>query len=97
MFIVYNTGDVLFSKNLDLIGTFALLDKQVLDYNSSSVIANYDTSEEALARFNDIVDASGTDLKVYDVRKDVGYWKPKKPGPKPKAKAPAQGNSEPTK
>ena len=33
---------------------------------------------DAVDRFNDIIDAYAADVKVYDVNKPIGDWKPKK-------------------
>ena len=97
MIFVYEKNDVTYARNLNSITTFSVLQNIISDYSSGNSFLEYDTSEEALSRFNDIVNAAATDLNVYDSRKEVGYWKAKKPGPKPKAKAPAPETPQPTK
>ena len=47
-------------------------------YGQSDIIGVSNDATALLARFNDIVDALDSgNVNVYDVRKDVGYWKPK--------------------
>ena len=59
-----------------------------LGINKSEIAIRYDDDQEGLDRMNDIVEALDSDnVVVYDLTKEVGYWKPKthkKPGPKPK-------------
>ena len=57
----------------------------VLSINKGNPSKRYDNDKEGKDRFNDLVDALNSDkVVVYDLTKEVGYWKPK-PGPKPKA------------
>ena len=94
MFIVYKSSETFFAVNLNTVPKFAVNGKVIQDYQMSIPFVTEDSVEEALNRFDDIIEAAATDLKVYDTRKEVGYWKApktaaKKPGPKPKAKEPA--------
>ena len=95
MFIVYKSSNAVFAKNLNSMNSFGVTDNEIQDYSFGVSLLTCDSNEEALARFNDIIESAASDEKVYDTRKEVGYWKAKKPGPKPKPKAPAQGNQEP--
>lgn len=95
MFVVYEVSNAVFAKNLDSVNTFGIVGNEIQDYTVSTVLFAANSPEEVLVRFNDIIDAANDDQNVYDTRKEVGYWKAKKPGPKPKPKAPAQGNQEP--
>lgn len=94
MFLVYKNSNTVFAVNLNSFSSFAASDNFVINYDTSRKLITCDTHEEAVTRFNDIIEAATAGENVYDSRKDVGYWKAKKPGPKPKAKAPVQGNSE---
>ena len=94
MFLVYKNGSNIYAKNLDTVQTFAVQETNVIDYYQSVTFGAYDTSEEAVTRFNDVVDAASNDKQVYDFREKVGYWKPKKAGRKPAAeKSPPEHNT----
>ena len=95
MFLIYQPTDAIYVKNLDFIDKLVLSGTKIAGDSLLRFFVSYETEEEALTRFNDILEALDADRNVYDTRKEVGYWKAKKPGPKPKAKAPAQGNPEP--
>ena len=97
MFLVYESSNVTYVKNLDNTDRISVYNDQISDESGVRFFGSYGTQEEALARFNDLVEAMASDQKVYDLRKEVGYWKTKKPGPKPKAKAPAPETPEPKK
>ena len=67
-------------------------------YGENYIIETSNDSETLSVRFDDIVDALNSgDVKVYDVRKDVGYWKSKSRAPstakKPAAKSGAAASS----
>lgn len=50
----------------------------IVFYGEGTVAATSNDADALSARFEDIVDALNSgDVTVYDVRKDVGYWKPK--------------------
>ena len=94
MIIVSNVNDITIGYNLNAINRFSVFNDQVLNYDLNIVIVQEEDANKALERFNDILEAATEDQKIYDARKEVGYWKApktaaKKPGPKPKAKEPA--------
>ena len=97
MFLVYEKGSQVSATNLNGLTSFSVVGSNIVDYVTSRKLFVCDTKEEALARFNDIIDAAIAGENVYDSRKEVGYWKAKKPGPKPKAKAPAPETPQPKK
>ena len=97
MFLVYEKGSQVSATNLNALTSFTIVGSNIVDYATSRKLFVCDTNEEALARFNDIIDAAIAGENVYDSRKEVGYWKAKKPGPKPKAKAPAPETPAPKK
>ena len=87
MFLVYLVGDNLFGKSLDSVQTFAVQGNNIVDYYQGTEFSSANTPEEAVARFNDIVKAAASDQKVYDLRKDIGYWDvPNEPEKKPTTK-----------
>ena len=94
MFIAYYTNNAYFARNLNSISALCVLNDQILDYGAGTTLVQCESDKDALARFNDILDAALADQKVYDTRNEVGYWKKAKPGPKPKAKAPASQEHE---
>ena len=75
MFLVFNSGN-----GVPLLTSLSEKDL-ILSHNSLSFYGEsyiIGTSNDDAARFEDIVDAlSSGDVNVYDVRKDIGYWKPK--------------------
>lgn len=85
MFLVYQIDETVYAKNLDTVQMFAVQQTQIIDYYQSTVFGSYDNNQEAVARFNDVIDAAAADKQVYDLREKVGYWKPKKAGRKPAA------------
>ena len=96
MFLVYQNYNVSYAVDLDQIGKFYVKENTIHEFNLSNELITEESNEAALARFNDILEAAANSQKVYDARKEVGYWKKAKPGPKPKAKAPAsQEHQEP--
>ena len=95
MILVYEKYDVIYAKNLNSISAFAVLGNELTDYGSGSYFVQYESNEKATIVFNDIIEAMIADQAVYDTRKEVGYWKAKKPGPKAKPKAPAREHQEP--
>ena len=97
MFLVYGDNDTTYAVNLGSISKFSVSGTSISDYSVGTTFFRADTEKEALNAFNDIIEAATDGLNVYDLRKEVGYWKAKKPGPKPKAKAPAPENPQSTK
>ena len=95
MLLVYQSYDIVYGCNLDLVGKFSVRGNVIQDYGLSNDLITEESNEVALARFNDIIEAAAEGQAVYDARKEVGYWKAKKPGPKPKPKAPAREHQEP--
>lgn len=105
MFVVYPSGASIFAKDLNSIQTFAVRGNQLVDYFQSATIAIYETDEEALARFDDIITAAGAGAKIYDLREKIGNWKAseepekktttKRAGRKPAAEKPAAEHNEP--
>lgn len=100
MIIVYNV-----STNLDWVNAATIESLQGLKVSNGqinggngfpTVYAN-ESQEDAIARFDDLLEALAADQKIYDTRKDVGYWKPKKktPGRKPAAEKSHSEQSQP--
>ena len=78
MFLAFTSGNdipVLTSlSEKDLIVT----GNTIVFYGENYTVERSDDVDALSARFDDIVDALNSgDVNVYDVRKDVGYWKPK--------------------
>ena len=90
MYIVYERSGVMYAKNLDTVSKFSAYQDQISDYGLSDTFFEGDTEEATVARFNDIIEAMADGQAAYDLRNEVGYWKPKKTGPKPKAPAKAK-------
>ena len=102
MIVVYNI-----STNSDWVYAVDTKHLQGLRCTRSSIavinghtVYTAETQEEAVARFDDLLEALSNDQTVYDMREEVGYWKPKKvakkPGPKPKAEQSAPAEHTPT-
>ena len=100
MFIVYQNSGNLAAKNLNSVRIFRVVDSSLRDYDQGITFASYETNEEAVIRFDDILAAAVEDQKVYDLREDVGYWKPKetvkRTGRKPKAEQSEPAEHAPT-
>ena len=96
MFLVYKKGQNAYAKNLDSIQTFAVQANEVIDYYQNTKFGIYESNEEAIARFDDAVEAAAEGQTIYDFRNEVGYWKPKKVGRKPKAEQSAPAEHTPT-
>ena len=95
MFLVYKKYDSVYARDLNIVGNFSVSENTIQESSLGIALITEESTEKALDRFNDIIEAASDGQNVYDARKEVGYWKAKKPGPKPKPKAPAQGNQEP--
>ena len=90
MILISELGSYTYSTNLNSVPQMAVNGDRIYISQTNATLVTEANAEAALARFNDVVDAITEDIKIYDTRKEVGYWKPKKPGPKPKTTAKAK-------
>ena len=97
MLVLFKDRGMVYSSNLNQITTVVVTGDRITNFDSNAVLGKFDSAEEAQAKFLDIVDAYADGQKVYDVGKDVGYWKPKKKpaGRKPAAEKSAPAHNEP--
>lgn len=90
MHILSVSGDLLFLQNIDAFPAITLRNGYIGFPNGGQYVV-VDTDQEALkSRFEDIVEALASgEVRVYDTREKVGYWKPKPKPARSHAKKPA--------
>lgn len=97
MQILSQSGDRLYLQNSNVFGVISLREGLIEFPNAPQYIARGTDQAELEARFLDIVEAiDAGDVRVYDTRKAVGYWKPKPArAKKAAAKSPTPPPAEP--
>ena len=98
MLIVYspsNNPEQAFAVDVESLQGLRAYKNNIEGWGGYPTIFVGENNEETVARFNDIVGAMAAEKPVYDIREDVGYWKPKKAGRKPAAEKPAAAHHEP--
>ena len=92
MQILTQTGGRMYLQNTDLLGSLELREGVVGFPHAGNPVETGTDQAELEKRFLDIVDALDSgDVRVYDTRKAVGYWKPKPA----RAKKPAAAKKAP--
>ena len=101
MIVVSKLGNYTYCINLNVVPQITVNKERISNSYLNKTIITEDNSDLAIERFNDIAEAIADGQKIYDARKEVGYWKPKE---KPKAttkahttrkaKAPASGEHQ---